>query len=125
MQIHAEEELQGDRDDDGQHKHHGCHSQPAQAIARLDALAVAFDVLRELSPVFFALGASEGLKALQPLFFAEPEKAAVTAHDSAVEDAAGELGVGVFFERAQLARGHLGGLRDGLERDVALEALLL
>ena len=125
MQIHTEEELQDDRNGDGQHKHHGYHSQPAQAIARLDALAVALDVLRELSPVFFALGASEGLKALQPFFFIETKEAAVTAHDSAVEDAAGKLGVGVFFERAQIARGHLGGLRDGLERDVALEALLL
>ena len=125
MQVDSERELQDDRDNDGQHQQHHCYTQPAEAVAGFDALTVSLHILGELGPVLFALGAREGLEALQPLFFVKAEEAAVTAHDATIEDAAGQLGVVAFFERAQITRGHLGGLGDRLQRHIALDALLL
>jgi hypothetical protein len=125
VQIDPKEELERYRDDECQHQQHHQYSQPAQPVTRLNAFTVALDVLCELGPVFFAFGASKGLEALEPLFFVEAEAAAVAANDAAIEDSAGELGVGVLFEGAKVARSHLGGLGDRLQRHLALQALLL
>jgi len=57
--------------------------------------------------------------------FVEADTAGIRPNKTLVEDAPGELIETIFFERAQKAAADFRGLRDFLERDAALLALLL